>query len=223
MKWLKKALRITAWILILMLLYALVMFILSRITVGQPTELDQQDVDIYIRSNGVHTDLVMPLVTPYRDWRDYVRPQDGNTDYTHDFVGFGWGDREFYLNTPSWAELDIITALQAVSYTGESIIHTTFIRNINESDRCVRIPISVNQYKDLIRFIDAHFKPDAAGRPLMIPGSAYGSDDSFYEAKGKYSLVYTCNSWANEGLKAAGQKAALWTLTDTGILVHYRD
>ena len=43
----------------------------------------------------------------------------------------------------------------------------------------------------------------------------------FYEAKGSYSLFYTCNSWANQALKAANQKAALHTLTDTGIFRHY--
>jgi hypothetical protein len=47
-------------------------------------------------------------------------------------------------------------------------------------------------------------------------------NDSFYEAKGAYTLFYTCNTWANNGLKAINQKAALWTATDRGIFQHYR-
>jgi hypothetical protein len=51
--------------------------------------------------------------------------------------------------------------------------------------------------------------------------AVYGKNDIFYEAKGSYSLFYTCNSWANQALKAASQKAALHTLTDTGIFRNY--
>ena len=46
--------------------------------------------------------------------------------------------------------------------------------------------------------------------------------DAFYDAKGKYSLFYTCNTWANCALKAANQKASLWTVYDKGIFCHYK-
>jgi hypothetical protein len=44
----------------------------------------------------------------------------------------------------------------------------------------------------------------------------------FYNAKGRYSLFYTCNTWANQALKSANQKAALWTIFDFGIFQHYK-
>ncbi|MFP3836064.1 DUF2459 domain-containing protein, partial [Chryseobacterium sp. SIMBA_028] len=47
-------------------------------------------------------------------------------------------------------------------------------------------------------------------------------NDAFYDAKGTYSFFYTCNTWANNALKAAGQKAALWTPSDFGIFQHYK-
>ncbi len=47
-------------------------------------------------------------------------------------------------------------------------------------------------------------------------------DDAFYEAKGSYSFMKTCNTWANSALKSAGQKAALWTPSDKGIFRHYQ-
>ena len=50
----------------------------------------------------------------------------------------------------------------------------------------------------------------------------YPQLNSFYEAKGSYSFFYTCNTWANNGLKAMGQKAALWTPSDFGIFQHYK-
>jgi len=35
-------------------------------------------------------------------------------------------------------------------------------------------------------------------------------------------LFHTCNTWANNALKACGQKASLWTPFDTGIFYHYQ-
>ena len=60
------------------------------------------------------------------------------------------------------------------------------------------------------------------GKVIFIPTDAvYGINDAFYDAKGKYSFFETCNTWANDGLKEAGQKAALWTPSDLGIFQHY--
>jgi hypothetical protein len=62
-----------------------------------------------------------------------------------------------------------------------------------------------------------------SGEFLKIETDAvYGKYDVFYEANGSYSLFYTCNSWANQALKSANQKAALWTISDSGIFRHYK-
>jgi hypothetical protein len=34
-------------------------------------------------------------------------------------------------------------------------------------------------------------------------------------------MFHTCNTWANNGLKSCGQKAALWTPFDSGIFGQY--
>ena len=43
----------------------------------------------------------------------------------------------------------------------------------------------------------------------------------FYEANGSYSLFTPAILRANQALKAANQKAALWTISDSGIFKHY--
>ena len=57
------------------------------------------------------------------------------------------------------------------------------------------------------------------GKPMYIETDAqYGQNDAFYEANGKYNFTHTCNTWANNALKASGQKAPLWTPFDRGFL-----
>ncbi len=62
------------------------------------------------------------------------------------------------------------------------------------------------------------FDYNSSGETISIKTDAvYGKNDAFYEAQGSYNFLNTCNTWANNGLKHAGQKAALWTATDFGI------
>ena len=42
----------------------------------------------------------------------------------------------------------------------------------------------------------------------LVDANHYRSaNDAFYEAKGRYSLFFTCNTWTNNALKICKQKA----------------
>lgn len=182
-----------------------------------------QDVTVYIKTNGVHTDIVVPIKTEYKDWSDKIKfSQIKSQDSTMQFIGFGWGDKGFYLNTPEWSDLKFSTAFVAAFGLGSSAMHATFHKQIIETKDCVKINISAAEYKKLIVFIEEKFKYDTNGNPIYINATTYGQNDSFYEAKGAYNFFYTCNTWANNGLKAMDQKAALWTPSDFGIFQHYK-
>ena len=92
---------------------------------------------------------------------------------------------------------------------------------MKEDAYCKKIQISTTEYQKLVVFINESFETKSDENIKIETDAVYGKNDIFYEAKGSYSLFYTCNSWANQALKAANQKAALHTLTDTGIVRHY--
>ncbi|RZK11182.1 MAG: TIGR02117 family protein [Flavobacterium sp.] len=203
--------------------YVLFAFILSRIPVNSEDKDKSEDVTIYIKTNGVHTDIVVPIRNEYKDWSQKVQfAHIKSQDSTMQYIGFGWGDKGFYLNTPEWADLKFSTAFNAAFYLGTSAMHATFYNQIRETESCVKIKISEAEYQQLIAYIEDSFQHDAKGNPILINATTYGQNDSFYEANRKYHLFYTCNTWANNALKSANQKAALWTPSDTGIFCHYR-
>lgn len=205
------------------LTYSFVVFLLSRITINNQDADPSEDVAIYIKSNGVHTDIVVPIVNEIKDWRTQIPfEHTASKDTTFQYIGFGWGDKGFYLNTPEWSDLKVSTACTAMFYLGTSAMHTTFFHRMKENERCVKVNISNAEYQRLVDYINQGFCTETSPKFTVIPNAYYGKNDSFYEGNGKYSLFYTCNSWANNALKAANQKAALWTLSDTGILVHYQ-
>ncbi|WP_378104358.1 TIGR02117 family protein [Chryseobacterium sp. sg2396] len=208
----------------IIVLYAAAGYFLPFIEISAKDDGQKKEIPIYIYTNGVHTDIVMPVKNDLQDWSmkiPYSNTKSKETDYR--FVGIGWGDKGFYLDTPTWADLKFSTAFKAAFWLSESAMHCTYYKEMKEGEDCKKIMISRNQYKDLVKFVDEKFDKDAGGNYVLVPTNAvYGNNDAFYDAKGKYSFLDTCNTWANNALKAAGQKAAWWTPSDYGIFLHYK-
>lgn len=203
-------------------LYLGAAFLLARIEVKAEAGVTKE-ITIFILSNGVHTDLVVPVKNEIKDWSSVVKYSNTTgKDTTLDYLAIGWGDKGFYLDTPTWADLTFSTAFKAVFGLNSTAIHATFHKKLIENKLCTKLIISKEQYKKLIKYIDKSFRKSATDEYIFIPTNAVtGRDDSYYEAVGSYNLFGTCNTWANNGLKACGQKACLWTPFDTGILYQY--
>lgn len=218
---LKFTLRFFIGIIAFAALYILAALGLSHITVND-TPAPSDDVEVFINSNGVHTDIVVPIKNEVKDWSgDILYTHTKSKDSVMKYVAFGWGDKGFYLDTPQWSDLKASTAVKAAFYMGATAMHTRFYKDMKLDDECVRITISKKDYEDLVKFINNSFQLDEGKKIRWIANRSYGQYDAFYEANGKYSLFYTCNTWANNALKSAHQKAALWTPYDKGIFCHY--
>ncbi|WP_294304421.1 TIGR02117 family protein [uncultured Chryseobacterium sp.] len=208
----------------IIVLYVAAGYFLPFIEVSTKDDGQKKEIPIYIYTNGVHTDIVMPVKNDLHDWSTkipFVNTKSKETDYR--FVGIGWGDKGFYLDTPTWADLKFSTAFKAAFWLSESAMHCTYYKEMKEGEDCKKIMISRNQYKNLVKFVDEKFDKDTSGNYILVPTDAvYGNNDAFYDARGKYSFLDTCNTWANNALKAAGQKAAWWTPSDYGIFLHYK-
>jgi len=218
------ALKTLGIIIGIIVLYALLGFLIPFIEVSAKDDGRKKEIPVYIYTNGVHTDIVMPVKNDLHDWSSkipFTNTKSKKTDYN--YVGIGWGDKGFYLDTPTWADLKFSTAVKAAFWMSESAMHTSYYKTMTEASDCKKMMISREQYKDLVKFVDDKFDKDQNGNYILVPTNAvYGDNDAFYDAQGRYSFLDTCNTWANNALKAAGQKAALWTPTDYGIFIHYK-
>ncbi|MGO4772275.1 TIGR02117 family protein [Flavobacterium sp. W22_SRS_FK3] len=223
----KKVLKITLKIFLVflgfILIYLAAVFSLSKITVNQEPNT-KPELAIYILTNGVHTDIVMPVKNNQIDWSQLVKFENTKAaDSTYKYLAMGWGDKGFYLETPEWSALKASVAFKAASGLSTTAIHATYYKKLKEGDDCKKMMISKEQYRRLIKYISESFQKDPSGNFLNIKTNAvYGKTDAFYEANGSYSLFHTCNTWANSGLKASGQKCCFWTATDSGIFSKYK-
>ncbi len=219
----RKIIKIVGWSLaaipLLMLVYFLSALLLSHVTVNNGFKQTPDGVTIYVKSNGVHTDIIVPAKNELIDWATKIKPDDfkqGKLNY----LAFGWGDKGFYLNTPTWADLKFSTAFKALFWLSSSAMHVTYYSDAPVINTQVRqLKISPQQYQQLCEYIDNSFQKDTMHDNMLIYGHHYdGVNDNFYEAKGVYSLFQTCNGWANGALKKTGVRTCIWTPFDWGIL-----
>lgn len=204
--------RMIVFFLGFIVLYLITAWICSNITTGIEETEEKKSYKIFVATNGVHTDVILPIA--------YVNKSFGDLSYktNPEFVAFGWGDKGFYLNTPTWGDLTFSTAVNAVFLESPTAMHVTEYKSVAKDWKSVNI--DALQLQRLEKFIQHSFKKDAHGNYQKIGSYSYGSNDTFYEAKGNYSCIRTCNTWTNEAMKKTGIKTAIWTPFDWGILDH---
>lgn len=169
-----------------------------------------QGVTIYVETNGVHTGIVVPLVAEGIDWRPLVSAADlADPRYAGTHLSFGWGERRFYLNTPTWADLDLRTAFRATIGSDTTLLHVDHVYLPEPGPDRHAVRISRDEYRRLAAFIRSTFALTPDGLSTPIPG--YGPADVFYEAHGHYNAFRTCNWWVGEALRQAGIRVGLWT------------
>ena len=179
---------------------------------------EPSSVEAYVLSNGVHTDLVLPVRSAVIDWRALFDPRDAKAPPPDaEFVAVGWGDRDFYLNTPTWADLTAARAFGALRGGNRALLHVTWLRRADLRGSVWRLPLSVPQYAALAGHVHAAL-PGA--RAVPIAGAHYDGNDAFYEANGSYHLFETCNTWTGRGLRRAGVPMGRWTPFDFTVVRH---
>lgn len=178
-------------------------------------------VNAYVLSNGVHADFVFPVRAQGVDWSQAFPPQH-LAQMPHDtaFVAIGWGDREFYLNTPHWQDLTVARAMHALSGTGRSLLHVTYLRQADLQGAVHALPLSAGQYALLVKYVERALVRSTSGSGVNVPGQHYGAHDAFYEAHGAYNLFTTCNAWVGRGLAQADVKVSAWTPLASQVVWH---
>jgi hypothetical protein len=111
------------------------------------------------------------------------------------WLSWGFGARDFFTSPdPGLPEF-----LAALTPGPAAIVVTPRAT----PDRIVALPVGAEALAAIHSFLESELSRDAAGRPVPIaPGFSPGG--MFYEARRRYSLAYTCNSWTMDALAAGG-------------------
>ena len=135
------------WVIIgLIVIYIIFGFLIPYIEVPAKVVQEPKNITAYILTNGVHTDLVVPIKSAEIDWSKEIPIENTISKSTNfNYLSIGWGDKGFYLDTPTWADLKFSTAFKAAFWLNESAMHCTFYEKITEGKDCKKIMITENQ------------------------------------------------------------------------------
>lgn len=178
-------------------------------------------VTIYVRSNAVHADIILPVVHNVIDWRNQFPLTDFQDDVGRfEYVAIGWGDRGFFLKTPEWKDLRWTTTANAILWPSDTVMHVQYTTP-ESNDSCRAVTISCKDYEKLVKYVLKSFASTPDKRTRL--DYSYNRRDAFYNALGKYHMFHTCNCWVGRGLKVGGvrtpwfsplPKTVLWYLPD---------
>jgi uncharacterized protein (TIGR02117 family) len=207
--------------LIACILLAPLLYILAAFGVlfwPQDVRVVETGITIYACDNGVHTDLVLPVADAGVNWRAEFTPGafSGPVEF-YDHIGIGWGSRDFYLNTPTWADLNVATAAKSVLWD-ETVIRVDYRPAPVAGENCGWWRITEESYQRIAAFIRDHLRL-SQGRPVQA-GPGYGDHDTFYVANGRYTIIETCNQWTGQALRLGGAPVAPWTPFSFLVLWH---
>ena len=175
---------------------------------------------IYLISNGIHTDLILPVAAGGLDWRPLLPRDDvARPDLAAGWIAFGMGEREVYLETPRWRDIRPGT-IWAAATGGERVMHVEWVSDPAWHAREIRL--RPEEYRRLWAAIRAGFLRDPKGRFERIDHPGYGPADAFYRAVGRASAINTCNTWASDMLRVAGIKTSAWSPFPQGLEWRYR-
>ncbi|QGN56229.1 DUF2459 domain-containing protein [Novosphingobium sp. Gsoil 351] len=184
----------------------------------EPSAQDTSAVTIFVETNGVHTALVLPKYTPQKDWSETFPLSDLDNParpYTH--VSVSWGEREVFLNTPTWADLSPLALLHIAGVGGTGLLHVAHYVRPAPGDDIRPLRVSTRQYAAIVRRIEQALPPEPVGEARRHY-SGYGDYDAFYDARGSYTAANTCNQWTSNTLAAAGVKTGVWTPFAGGVM-----
>ena len=174
-----------------------------------------QPFKIYVAGDSMHVNLILPVQNQAFDWSQFLSIDQIGRDaqQRYRYLKFGWGDRDFYMNTPSWSEMKISNALRSLFMPGNPTAlyvegDAELPNEPNVELKCVGV--SQQDYLQLVAFIKASFQQTNHGQPIRIQDSAIATS-GFYEATGHYSILRTCNTWAADGLDSANIQTPIWS------------
>lgn len=208
--------RVLAWIAAILLgaplIYTMVAFACAALTpqlalpASQDTEI--QGTTIYACDNGVHTDLVLPAVSDGVDWREVFQPKDFRGPISLSHISIGWGSKDFYVNTPTWADLRPMRAIKALLWD-ETVLHVEYRSQPMPGETCGVWVVGSEDYRRITAFVRSSVSGGTSAGPTAV-AAGYGPRDAFFSADGYYTIVDTCNQWTGQALRAGGAPVAPW-------------
>jgi uncharacterized protein (TIGR02117 family) len=202
--------------------YLLLALVLALVPLNADFRPSADGIPVYVRTNGVHAELVLSTRSAAVDWStDHPASDMRALAAPMQWIAFGWGDAAFFASTPTWSDLRPGTAFVALTGLGEGAMHVVYIADLAfYAGRELRL--SLARHARLVEYVRDSFARSADGRPIRLQAPGYFETDAFYAARPRYTFWMTSNEWVRRGLTAAGVRTPAWAPFDSALFFQLR-
>lgn len=161
---------------------------------------------IYVLSNGFHSDIAVPADLGFERLSlspsDYpVVPSDIR------YLAIGWGSRTAYTSLRKVSDLSLGIIARSYAFD-DTVVHVQPLGDMQPSDRVFAYDLTPAQMDLLMSRIAESF---ATAEPIRDLTQGFG--DRFYNGRGRFTPVHSCNTWVGRNLRAIGIGVGLWPVT----------
>ncbi|HHP7230010.1 MAG TPA: DUF2459 domain-containing protein [Xenococcaceae cyanobacterium] len=159
---------------------------------------------------GYHSDILISAQNAIFDWSNYLSiNNEGINAFSDDYLGFGWGERTWYINPPTRLDRFIFQGLNAFFTPNQAVLRVQRYPSFPQYQEIECVGVSRTNYLKLIEFIKQSFQKDQSGKIVPVLNKPQ-ENPIFYEAQGVYSLLNNSNHWTAKGLRIADINTPLW-------------
>jgi uncharacterized protein (TIGR02117 family) len=154
---------------------------------------------VRVVSNGWHTAIVIPRSEVVATG---LLPESAHFPGAA-FLEFGWGDRVYYPAKEKTLGMTLGAALTATPAVMHMVGRARAPGRTDADSEVVRVALTEGGIRLLVRAIAGEFERPEGGSAEPISPGLY-PDSHFYDARGTFHLLNTCNTWAARMLRAGG-------------------
>ena len=197
--------------------YAMVAFLCAVLPAdGRAMGETTGEPPVYVCASLAHADVILPLHDPLQNW-EMMFPEVAPARLPQEvMLAIGWGDLNFFRNTPTWADVRFSTAARALLGQGTSALRVVAVNPPKQTPGCLRLKIDRGGRQALIDQVRKSLLLGADGKPQRQAGGE--GFEAYYLAQGRYGPFNTCNQWASQELGAAGLPHAWFAPFSFGVM-----
>lgn len=185
------------------------------------TYYQESDVTICVNQVGIHTNIIVPVQNNIYNWQKFLNLKEIGKEPSenYQYLGFGWGDRDFYPTNPSRIQEIIPLGVQALFFSRGSVMRVQGYQGIPQNHDIQCVGVNTSNYLNTVQFIQDSFELTPQGQIILFVRSE-ASEASYYKAKGHYSVLRNSNNWTAEGLRKANINTPLWAGIPQAVMFH---
>lgn len=154
---------------------------------------------------GIHTNIIVPVSNEAYRWQDHLTLPLAPGQY----LGFGWGERDWYLNPPPDHSLSYyLRGVRSLLLLNSAALRVQRHDRFPDQYEIHCVGVERSDYLALTAYLQQSFQR-TDGKPILIREDSQAGT-AFYEATGRYSFLHNSNHWTAAGLQTAKINTPLW-------------